>query len=157
MQYLKTHYGRALKIPAGSNATIPHPGAAGLTGLTTGVAPANRLIDANNTFTTNVLGNVIITSAGNIGTVTGFIDSHTLVLSSNIASAASTIYTLYTADPKEGCSIYIPAATPADIEITTVAGDIITFTKAGDTNASMILPVQAINVKTSRTDLIALW
>lgn len=157
MQYLKTHYGRAMKIPVGSNAIIPYPGAAGLTGLTTSVAPANKLIDTNNTFTTNVLGNIIITSTGSIGTVTGFVDQHTLILSANIASSASVIYTLYTPDPKEGCSIYIPAATPADIEVTTVAGDIITFKNAGDTNASMILTVQAINVKTSRTDLIALW
>jgi len=157
MQYLKTHYGRAIPVIPSSTVNIPNPANAGLSSVTTGVASANQLKDTSVTFTTNLIGNIIIAN-GSISTVVGFVDSHTLILSDDIGSGSGVSYTLYVSTPNEGCSIYIPSGTPSTIQVLTISGDDITFEKCGDANASMILPVQVLRVISSYiSNLVALW
>jgi len=158
MQYLKTHYGRATPIIQSDTVNMPNPANAGLSGVSSASA-ANLLVDNNNVFTTNLIGNTIICD-NTLATVTGFIDQHTLVLSSDLTSAGGFPYTLYVPTPNEGFSIYIPGNQFGNLQILTVGGDIVTFSAAGDQNASMILPVQALRVLESETAisyLIALW
>jgi len=157
MQYLKTHYGRAIPVIPSSTVNIPNPANAGLSSVTTGVASANQLKDTSVTFTTNLIGNIIIAD-GDISTVVGFVDSHTLILADDIGSGSGVSYTLYVSTPNEGCSIYIPATDPGAINALTIGGDNITFEKCGDVNACTILPVQVLRVISSDVpSLVALW
>jgi len=158
MQYLKTHYGRAIPIIQNDTINMPNPANAGLTGVTLG-GYTNLLNDSTVTFTTNMIGNTVICD-GALATVIGFIDEHTLSLSDDIASASGLTYTLYVPTPNEGFSIYIPGGSNGNLQIMTVGGDVVTFTLAGDKNASMILTVQALRVletETALSNLIALW
>jgi hypothetical protein len=158
MQYLKTHYGRAIPIIQNDTINMPNPANAGLTGLTLG-GYTNLLNDSTVTFTTNMIGNTVICD-GALATVTGFIDEHTLSLSDDIASDSGLVYTLYVPTPNEGFSIYMPAGSNGNLQIMTVGGDVVTFNLAGDKNASMILTVQALRVletETALANLIALW
>jgi len=157
MQYLKTHYGRAIPIIQDDDINMPNPANAGLSG-TSEVSDVYLLVDNDAVFTTNLIGNTVI-STGSLATVTGFIDENTLILSDDIASGGA-IYTLYVPTPNEGFSIYIPQGSNGNLQIMTVGGDVVTFPGAGDKNASMILPVQALRVleaQTALSGLIALW
>jgi len=161
MQYLKTHYGRAIPIIYSDTINMPNPANAGLKSITTD-GDTNILIDTSVKFTTNMIGNTVITSYNDIATVTGFIDEHTLIISSDITQNDGVGYTLYVPTPNEGFSIYIPGgqASTSTIKLLTVGGDIVTFTAVGDAAASIILPVQALRVfesSTNITGLIALW
>lgn len=154
MQYLKTHYGRAINVIPSETINIPNPANAGLSSITTD-GDTNLLIDTSVTFTTNMMGNIVVAN-GAIATVTGFTDEHTLVLSADITPSDAISYTLYVPTPNEGCSIYFKER--GNITVLTVGGDVVTFKKCGDANASMILPVQVLRViSTELTDLIALW
>lgn len=160
MQYLKTHYGRAYPITFSDDINMPNPANAGLTSLTTD-SESYLLIDSSVTFTTNLIGNTVL-SGGSIATVTGFVDDHTLTLSNDIIPSDGIPYTLYVPTPNEGFSIYIPSGQTAgsNIRLLTVGGDIVTFSSVGDANSSMILPVQALRVfeiETTVANIIALW
>lgn len=157
MKFLKTHYGRALPIPSDTDITIPFPGGEGLSSETNGNVDTNNLFDDTANFTTNVLGNTVITSTGDIATVVGFVSSNEIILDADIASTSGTAYKLYTSSPNPGFSIYIPKGIIANLDITTIGGDRLTFTDIGDANASMIFPVACLTVKTSSDRLIALW
>lgn len=157
MKFLKTHYGRALHIPADTEITIPFPGGEGLSSETKSDVSANNLFDNLANFTTNVIGNTVITEAGLIATVVGFLSEDEIVLSADIASTSGIRYKLYTQAPNSGFSIYIPKGVIANLDITTIGGDMLTFTDIGDANASMIFPVSCLTVKTSSSRLIALW
>lgn len=159
MQYLKTHYGRAIPIIPSDTVNIPNPANAGLSSVTNDESVAFQLTDISVTFTTNLIGNIII--AGNdISTVVGFVNENTLILADDIGSGAGVSYTLYVPTPNEGCSVYISSQPINDIAVMTIGGDIVTFNKCGDNNASMILPIQVLRVltsDTSLTNLVALW
>ena len=157
MKFLKTHYGRALPIPPDTEITIPFPGGEGLSSETNGNVDPNNLFDDTANFTTNVLGNTVITASGLIATVVGFVSENEIVLSADIASTSGIQYKLYTQSPNSGFSIYFPKGIISNLDITTIGGDRLTFTDIGDANASMIFPVACLTVKTSSSRLIALW
>lgn len=159
MQYLKTHYGRALDILPNDNVNIPNPGDAGISSTTTNDAVAYQLIDSTVTFTTNLTGATIYRPGVGMATVTQIVGPHTLRLSEDLLNDLGAPYIIYNPGPTEPCSIYIPGGT-GSIRVLTAGGDDITFAHVGDTNSSMILPVQVIRVfsaDTSFDGLIALW
>lgn len=159
MQYLKTHYGRALPILPNNDVDIPNPGNAGITSTTSNDAVAYQMIDTTVTFTTNLTGAIVYRPGSGIATVVRIVNDHTLELSEDLLNDSGAPYTLYNPGPIEPCSIYIPAST-GSIHVLTAGGDEITFTHVGDSNASMILPVQVVRVfktDTSLEGLIALW
>ena len=157
MKFLKTNYGRALPIPANTEIPIPHPAGLGISSETTATVSTNSLFDDTVTFTTNLIGSTVITETGLIANVVGFVDSNEIVLDADIASASGTTYKLYSQTPHEGFSIYFPKGLIANVDITTIGGDRLMFTDIGDANASMILPVACLTVKTDSSKLIALW
>ena len=157
MKFLKTHYGRALPIPPDTDITIPFPGGEGLSSETNGNVDPYHLFDNTAEFTTNVLGNIVITSTGGMATVVGFVGHSEIILDQDIASNSGTQYKLYTSSPNSGFSIYIPKGVVSDLDVTTIGGDRLTFYGLGDDNASMIVPVACLTVKTSSDKLIALW
>lgn len=160
MQYLKTHYGRALNILPNDDVNIPNPGNAGITSTTSNDAVAYQMIDTTVTFTTNLTGAIVYRLGVGMATVVEIIDSHTLKLSEDLLNDSGAEYIIYNPGPIEPCSIYIPEGQVGKIRVLTVGGDDIMFTKAGSTTSHTILPVQVVRVFADGTDvdgLIALW
>lgn len=159
MKFLKTHYGRAIKVIPSDTVNIPNPAGLGMTGVTTDDGE-NQLRDENGNFTTNLLGAIVVNTTNNtIANVIGFANSEILLLDANIFTIGED-YAIYNSDNNQGCSIYIPAGTPGTLKVLTVGGDVILFRDCGDANASMILPVNVLKVfsnNTSLQNLIALW
>jgi hypothetical protein len=159
MKFLKTHYGRAINVIPSNTVNIPNPAGLGLTGTADGTV-AGSIVDSTATFTTNLLGAIIVnTTDSTIANVIGFTDNTTLILDADIFISGNE-YSIYNSDNNQGCSIYIPAQTPDKLRVLTVGGDIITFYECGDLNASLILPVNVLRVfsdDTNLTNLIALW
>ena len=160
MKFLKTHYGRAINVIPSDTVNIPNPAGLGLTG-TADSSGTDKLRDTTNPFTTNLLGGIVVNTTDNtIANIIGFVDSGQLLLDADIFPAGTEGYAIYNSDNNQGCAIYIPAQTPDKLKVLTVGGDIIEFTSCGDTNASMILPVNVLRVfdtDTELNNLIALW
>ena len=160
MKFLKTHYGRAINVILSDTVNIPNPAGLGVTGTVTG-ALTDSLKDTTANFTTNLLGAIVVNTTSNtIANVVGFVDSSTLLLDADIFPSGGNGYAIYNSDNNQGCAIYIPASAYGALTVLTVGGDIITFTKCGDENASSILPVNVLKVFSTGTglsDLIALW
>jgi hypothetical protein len=159
MKFLKTHYGRAIDVIPSNTVDIPNPAGLGLTGTADGTV-AGSIVDSTATFTTNLLGAIIVnTTYSTIANVIGFTDNTTLILDADIFVSADG-YAIYNSDNNQGCALYIPAQTPEKLRVLTVGGDMITFSECGDTNASSILPVNVLRVfsdDTNLTNLVALW
>jgi hypothetical protein len=159
MKFLKTHYGRAINVIPSDTVNIPNPAGLGMTGTADGTV-AGSIVDSTATFTTNLLGAIIVNTTDiTIANVIGFTDNTTLILDADIFVSGDQ-YAIYNSDNNQGCAIYIPAQTPAVLTVLTVGGDIITFNDCGDLNASTILPVNVLKVfgsGTSLTYLTALW
>jgi hypothetical protein len=159
MKFLKTHYGRAINVIPSDTVNIPNPAGLGMTGTTTDEV-TNQLRDGNGNFTTNLLGSIVVNTTDNtIANVIGFINSEILLLDADIFATGEG-YAIYNSDNNQGCAIYIPAQTPAQLKVLTVGGDIIFFKSCGDANASSILPVNVLRVfdtGTEITNLVALW
>jgi hypothetical protein len=160
MKFLKTHYGRAINVIPSNTVNIPNPAGLGLEGITDGT-DTNKLVDSTASFTTNLLGAIVVNTAYNtIANVVGFESSTVLILDADIIQSSGDSYAIYNSDNNQGCALYIPAGNPDLLKVLTVGGDIITFTKCGDANAGSILPVNVLkvfNTGTELTDLIALW
>ncbi len=161
MKFLKTHYGRAINVIPSDTVNIPNPAGLGLEGVTDGTGP-NKLVDSTASFTTNLLGAIIVnTSTTGIANVIGLGSSTQLILDADIFTSGGENYAIYNSDNNQGCAIYIPKEEPAAIKVLTVGGDIITFAKCGDVNASSILPVNVLRVFSTGTEtlnnLVALW
>lgn len=159
MKFLKTHYGRAIPVINSDTVDIPNPAGLGSTGTATSTV-ANQLVDSAATFTTNILGAIVVNNTDStVANIIGFVDENTLILSANIMASSET-YSIYNSDNNQGCSLYIPKQTPANLKVLTVGGDVVVFTLCGDTNASSILPVNVLKVfstGTSLTGLVAIW
>ena len=160
MKFLKTHYGRAINVIKSDTVNIPNPAGLGMTG-TTDDEVANELIDSSANFTTNLLGAIVVnTTSQDIANVIGFTNNTTLILDADIFASGDE-YAIYNSDNNQGCSIYIPKEEPGNLKVLTVGGDIITFNKCGDANASSILPVNVLRVFSTGTEisvpLVALW
>lgn len=160
MKFLKTHYGRAIDVIPSDTVNIPNPAGLGTTGVASGPA-TDRLKDGSATFTTNLLGGIVVnTTDGTIANIIGFVDSITLALDADIFPVGTESYAIYNPDNNQGCSIYIPAQTPARLTVLTVGGDVITFRGCGNLNSSTILPISVLrvfNTDTGLNNLIALW
>jgi hypothetical protein len=160
MKFLKTHYGRAIKVIASDTVNIPNPAGLGMTGNCSTDAE-NKLIDSTANFTTNLLGAIVVNTTNTaIANVVGFDSGNRLSLDADIFTSAGDGYAIYNSDNNQGCSIYIPAQTTDKLTVLTVGGDFILFDKCGDANASSILPVNVLRVfanGTALTGLVALW
>ncbi len=160
MKFLKTHYGRAINVIPSDTVNIPNPAGLGTTGVNDGTT-VDKLKDSTANFTTNLLGAIVVnTTTNTIANVVGFENLNTLLLDADIFPTAGDGYAIYNSDNNQGCAIYIPASGYGNLTVLTVGGDIITFTKCGDLNASSILPVNVLRVFSTATelsDLIALW
>lgn len=159
MKFLKTHYGRSINVTPSDTVNIPNPAGKGITGITTNDS-TNLLIDSTKTFTTNLLGAIVVNdSTGNVANVVGFVNENELRLDANIMGDGDS-YSVYNSTNNEGCSLYIPAQAPDNVTVLTVGGDVITFSGCGDLNSHTILPVNILRVfngNTSLVNLIALW
>lgn len=161
MKFLKTHYGRAINVIKSDTVNIPNPAGLGLEGLCY-AAQVNKLTSETPIFTTNLLGAIVVNTTTNaIANVIGFENSSKLLLDADIFLAAGDGYAIYNSDNNQGCAIYVPKDEPGAIKVLTVGGDIITFAKCGDLNASSILPVNVLRVFSTGTEtysqLVALW
>lgn len=161
MKFLKTHYGRAINVIPSDTVNIPNPAGLCMTG-TTDNEGMDQLRDSSANFTTNLLGAIVVNTTDNtIANIVGFIDSQNLILDANIFEGSINGYAIYNSDNNQGCAIYILAQAPGRLKVLTVGGDIITFEKCGDGNASSILPVNVLRVFEVGTEiteqLIALW
>lgn len=159
MKFLKTHYGRAINVIPSDTVNIPNPAGLGSTG-TTDDADTNKLIDSTASFTTNLLGAIVVnTTDSTVANVVGFTSATELVLDADIFANAED-YAIYNSDNNQGCSIYIQAQQPNDLIVLTVGGDVVEFKGCGDANASSILPVNVLRVFSTGTNLdnlVALW
>jgi hypothetical protein len=159
MKFLKTHYGRAIPVIPSDTVNIPNPAGLGMTGTTDGTE-TNLLKDSTANFTTNLLGAIVVnTTNDKIANVIGFTDNTKLTLDADIFVSGDG-YAIYNSDNNQGCALYIPAQSPGDLTVLTVGGDVIKFKSCGDSNSSIILPVNVLKVfdtATSLTSLIALW
>jgi hypothetical protein len=159
MKFLKTHYGRAINVIASDTVNIPNPAGLGMTGITDGT-DTNKLVDSTASFTTNLLGAIVVSNGSSMANVIGFESSTVLILDADILQNVGDKYAIYNSDNNQGCAIYIPAATPAKLTVLTVGGDIVSFKTCGDLNAGSILPVNVLKVFKTDTEienLIALW
>ena len=160
MKFLKTHYGRAINVIPSDTVNIPNPAGLGMTGIASDRG-TNILIVDSPIFTTNLLGAIVVNTTNNtIANVIGFQSASILILDADIITSAGDNYAIYNSVNNQGCALYIPAQTAQKLIVLTVGGDITTFNSCGDTNASMILPVNVLRVfdnGTDLTDLVALW
>jgi hypothetical protein len=159
MKFLKTHYGRAINVIPSDTVNIPNPAGLGVTGITDGT-DTNKLVDSTASFTTNLLGAIVVNTTNNtIANVIGFQSASILILDADIFTSAGDGYAIYNSDNNQGCALYISAQNPSKLIVLTVGGDIATFNSCGDSNASIILPVNVLRVfdGTDLTDLVALW
>ena len=160
MKFLKTHYGRAIDVIKSDTVNIPNPAGLGITGVADGQAP-NKLKDNSNQFTTNLLGGIVVnTDNSTVANIIGFVNSSTLTLDADIFPLGTEGYAIYNSDNNQGCSLYIPAQTPASLIVLTVGGDIVEFTACGNLNSSTILPISVLkvfNTGTGLNNLVALW
>lgn len=160
MKFLKTHYGRAIKVIPSDTVNIPNPAGLGMTGISGDSTETNKLIVLDEMFTTNLLGAVVVnTTTTGIANVIGFESTKILVLDADIFTNPGDEFSIYNSDNNQGCALYIPAQTPAVLKVLTVGGDVIAFKTCGDANASSIFPVNVLRVfaDTTLTDLVALW
>lgn len=158
MKFLKTHYGRAIPVIPSNDVDIPNPAGLGSTGTATATT-AGSLVDSSASFTTNLLGAVVVNKTDNtIAYVTGFTSATTLVLSNDIMASGEEYY-IYKSDNNQGCSLYIPAQTPANLVVVTIGGDTVKFEGCGSVDESIILPISVLRVleDTTITDIVALW
>lgn len=159
MKFLKTHYGRAIDVITSDTVNIPNPAGLGSTGNCTD-SIENKLVDNTANFTSNLVGSIVINNTEKkIANVLNVEDDNVLVLDADVFASGNS-YSIYNSNNNQGCSLYIPAQTPASIKALTVGGDIVEFTACGDLNSSMILPVSVLrvfNTGTGLNNLIALW
>jgi len=159
MKFLKTHYGRAIDVIPSDTVNIPNPAGLGMTGVSNDTA-TNSLIDTTATFTTNLLGAVVInTTTSQVANIIGYVVENKLTLDADIFTSGDG-YAIYNSDNNQGCSIYIPAQTPAKLTVKTVGGDVVTLTDCGSDTESVILPLSVIMVMSTDTGLanmVALW
>lgn len=158
MKFLKTHYGRAIPVIPSNDVDIPNPAGLGSTGTATATT-TGKLVDENANFTTNLIGAIVVNTTDNtIANVLNVIDSETLLLSSDIMVDTET-YAVYKSDNNQGCSLYIPAQTPANLVVVTIGGDTVRLEGCGSVDESIILPISVSRVleDTTITDIVALW
>jgi len=151
MAYQKLQVERALEVIKSDTINVPNIAGPSFSGTTTGDA-ANKLVDINASFTSNVLG-YIVYSGTQIATVTAVDDANTLSLSADIMVSGEA-YTLY-ADDNQGCVLY--AGSGGNIRVLTAGGDDVTFDAVP---AGSFVPVQVKRVfstSTTPTNTIALW
>jgi hypothetical protein len=161
MSVFKTTFSRALAVIKSDNADIPFP-ADNSTGTNTSVV-ASSLVDSAATFVTNnvATGDIVYNiTDGTAATVVSVTSQTTLVLNADIFTATAKTFVVYTASPQTsngnpGCYIYVGGA--GNVKVTTIGGDIITFTA---TPVGQVLPVQIIKLHstgTTATLVNALW
>ena len=151
MAYQKLQVERALEVIKSDTINVPNIAGPSFSGTTTGTT-ANKLVDSDAWFTSNVLG-YIVYSGTQIATVTAVDDANTLSLSADIMISGEA-YTLY-ADDNNGCVLQTGLA--GTIRVLTIGGDDVTFSVV----AGAFVPVQVKRVLESTTmfpnDIIALW
>ena len=161
MSVFKSQFSRALEVIRSDNADIPFP-ADNSTGTNTSVV-ASSLVDSAATFVTNnvATGDIVYNiTDGTAATVVSVTSQTTLVLNADIFTATAKTFVVYTASPQTsngnpGCYIYVGGA--GNVKVTTIGGDIITFTA---TPVGQVLPVQIIKLHstgTTATLVNALW
>jgi hypothetical protein len=161
MSVFKTTFSRALAVIKSDNADIPFP-ADNSTGTNTSVV-ASSLVDSAATFVTNnvATGDIVYNiTDGTAATVVSVTSQTTLVLNADIFTATAKTFVVYTASPQTsngnpGCYIYVGGA--GNVKVTTIGGDIITFTA---TPVGQVLPLQIIKLHstgTTATLVNALW
>ena len=161
MSVFKTTFSRALAVIKSDNANVPYP-AESSSGTNTSVTVAS-LVDSAATFVTNnvATGDIVYnTTDGTAATVVSVTSQTTLVLNADIFTATAKTFVVYTASPQTsngnpGCYIYVGGA--GNVKVTTIGGDIITFTA---TPVGQVLPVQIIKLHstgTTATLVNALW
>jgi hypothetical protein len=161
MSVFKTTFSRALAVIKSDNADVPFP-AENSSGTNTSVTEGS-LVDSAATFVTNnvATGDIVYnTTDGTAATVVSVTSQTTLVLNADIFAAEEKAYIVYTASPQTsngnpGCYIYVGGA--GNVKVTTIGGDIITFTA---TPVGQVLPVQIIKLHstgTTATLVNALW
>lgn len=160
MKFLKTHYGRAINVIPSDTVNIPNPAGLGLEGLCY-VHQLNKLTSETPVFTTNLLGAIVVnTTTNSIANVIGFEGDNKLLLDADIFTNIGDGYAIYNSDNNQGCALYIPAGAFGDLKILTVGGDIISLKGCGDSNASIILPINVLRVFAAGTNLenlVAIW
>ena len=161
MSVFKSQFSRALEVIRSDNADIPFP-AENSSGTNTSVTEGS-LVDSAATFVTNnvATGDIVYnTTDGTAATVVSVTSQTTLVLNADIFTATAKTFVVYTASPQTsngnpGCYIYVGGA--GNVKVTTIGGDIITFTA---TPVGQVLPVQIIKLHstgTTATLVNALW
>lgn len=151
-------YTRALPISFYSDdVDIPFPNVVSTGGVTSLIA--NQLKCSSADFDGIQNGSIVRCETTQLSAyVIGFVDSNTLLLSSDIFSTIGDDFTIYSGT-NDGCYIYVPtisySVSSGLLEVETIGGDIVTFANP----PAGILPVQVRKIRTS-TDilkLIALW
>jgi len=159
MKFLKTHYGRAIKVIPSDTVDIPNPAGLGKTGTATSGTDLT-LEDSTANFTTNLFGAIVVNNTtGESANVVGLVDSTTLKLDAGIF-AGGDLYSIYSSKNNEGCSLYIPAQTPGTLSIITIGGDYMILDGCGDLNSHTVLPIcvsRVLSGDTTLTNLVAIW
>ena len=155
MAYQKLQVERALAVIPSDTINIPNVSGASTSGTTDGVT-ANKLVDSTAAFTSNVLNYIVYnTTDSTVATVTSVDDANTLTLSADIMDTGEA-YTIYE-DNNTGCVLYNGTGGPADIEVMTSGGDVVTFSAV---SSGAFIPVQVVRLLssgTSATNVIAMW
>jgi len=169
MAYQKLQAGKAWSVYPIDNTNIPNIGVVGPSGNTDATGGANKyLIDGNRTGTdTNNFatlkftlcglkkGMIIVNSTdGSQSELVAVINDTTIEVKEAIFAAQPKAYAIY-GGVQEGAVLYIGGA--GNIKVTTVAGDIVTFSGV---LAGSFFPVNILKVfstGTTATNIIALW
>ena len=169
MAYQKLQAGKAWSVYTSDNTDIPNIGVVGPSGNTDATGGANKyLIDGNRTGTdTNDFatlkftlcglkkGMIIVnTTDGTQSELVAVINDTTIEVKEAIFAAQPKAYAVY-GGVQEGAVLYIGSA--GNIKVTTVAGDIVTFSNV---LAGSFFPVNVIKVfgtGTTAANIIALW
>ena len=156
MAYQKLQVERALAVIPSDTINIPNVSGATLSGTTDGTG-TNQLVDSAQDFRAgniNGLAGSIIYTPTTAHKVIGVVDDETLSITGTIASGET--YVIYE-DNNTGCVLYNGTGGPADIEVMTSGGDVVTFSAV---SSGAFIPVQVVRLLssgTSATNVIAMW
>lgn len=169
MAYQKLQAGKAWSVYPSDNTDIPNIGVVGPSGNTDATGGANKyLIDGNRTGTdTNNFatlkftlcglkkGMIIVNSTdGTQSELVAVINDTTIEVKEAIFAAQPKAYAIY-GGAQEGSVMYIGGA--GNIKVTTVAGDIVTFSGVLGGSFFPVNVLKVFSTGTTATNIIALW
>tara|TARA_R110000822_G_scaffold69985_5_gene169568 strand:- start:2275 stop:2763 length:489 start_codon:yes stop_codon:yes gene_type:complete len=152
---------RAIAVYPSNNTDIPFP--AVVTSGTNDAVSKNQLEDTTVDFIVLgvSVGDIVYnTTTSTSAQVTSIFSPQSLVLNDDIFQAQPETYVIYTSNEvsgNEGCIVYVGDTAVNTVKVTTISGDVVTFSNIQLGGYVPCVVTRVWNTGTSATQLIAIW